>query len=100
MNVDVKDKTQNGPSGDDLATLKLALEKTRQELEAAQKIIRQFSEVNKHPKSGNSRQEKAHETKNRIYTAAIELMDRKGFENVTVADISKKAGVSVGAFYH
>ncbi len=46
------------------------------------------------------RQEKALETKNRIYNAAIELMDRKGFEKITIADISKKANVSVGAFYH
>ena len=46
------------------------------------------------------RQEKAVETNNRIYTAAIDLMDRKGFEKITIADISKKAGVSVGAFYH
>lgn len=46
------------------------------------------------------RQEKALRTRGRIYTAAIDLMDRKGFENITVADISKKAGVSVGAFYH
>jgi AcrR family transcriptional regulator len=46
------------------------------------------------------RQEKALETENRIYTAAIRLMDRKGFERITIADISKKAGVSVGAFYH
>jgi len=46
------------------------------------------------------RQEKAAETNNRIYTAAIDLMDRKGFEKITIADISKKAGVSVGAFYH
>jgi AcrR family transcriptional regulator len=27
-------------------------------------------------------------------------MDRDGFENITIVDISKKAGVSVGAFYH
>ncbi|MBN2324967.1 MAG: TetR/AcrR family transcriptional regulator [Spirochaetes bacterium] len=47
-----------------------------------------------------TRQEKAIATKNRIYTAAIDLMDRKGFENITIVDISKKAGVSVGAFYH
>jgi TetR/AcrR family fatty acid metabolism transcriptional regulator len=46
------------------------------------------------------RQEQALETKNRIYTAAIDLMDRKGFENITIAEISEKAGVSVGAFYH
>lgn len=46
------------------------------------------------------RQEKALETKTRIYNAAVELMERKGFEKSTIADISKKAGVSVGAFYH
>lgn len=47
-----------------------------------------------------SRQAQARETANRIYSAAIELMDRRGFERITIADISKKAGVSVGAFYH
>jgi TetR/AcrR family fatty acid metabolism transcriptional regulator len=46
------------------------------------------------------RQEQALKTKNRIYTAAIDLMDRKGFDNITIAEISEKAGVSVGAFYH
>ncbi len=51
-------------------------------------------------KNMTARREKAIATKNRIYTAAIDLMDRKGFENITIADISKKAGVSVGAFYH
>jgi TetR/AcrR family fatty acid metabolism transcriptional regulator len=51
-------------------------------------------------KNMTMRREKAIATKNRIYTAAIDLMDRKGFENITIADISKKAGVSVGAFYH
>ena len=51
-------------------------------------------------KSITKRQAQALETKNRIYTAAINLMDREGFENITIADISKKAGVSVGAFYH
>ena len=51
-------------------------------------------------KTLTKRQEKAIETKNRIYNAAINLMDRKGFEKITITDISKKAGVSVGAFYH
>ncbi len=46
------------------------------------------------------RQERAVQTKARIYNAAIDLMDRKGFEAITIADISRKAGVSVGAFYH
>ena len=51
-------------------------------------------------KSLTKRQEQALETKDRIYSAAIDLMDREGFENITIADISQQAGVSVGAFYH
>ena len=50
--------------------------------------------------SNTKRQEQARETKNRIYSSAIELMEQEGFENITIADISEKAGVSVGAFYH
>jgi len=50
--------------------------------------------------TNTNRKEQAEETKNRIYTSAIELMEEKGFGNFTIADISKKAGVSVGAFYH
>ena len=46
-----------------------------------------------------TRKEQAEETRQRIYTSAIELMEQKGFGNFTIADISKKAGVSVGAFY-
>lgn len=100
MNLYVKEKNHNVSADDSIAELKLALEKTRQELEAAQEIIRQFGEAENAQKTGITRQEKAQETKNRIYTAAIELMDRKGFENITIAEISRKAGVSVGAFYH
>ena len=51
-------------------------------------------------RTNTKRQEQARETKNRIYTSAIELMEKEGFDNITIADISKKAGVSVGAFYH
>jgi TetR/AcrR family fatty acid metabolism transcriptional regulator len=51
-------------------------------------------------RTNTKRQEQARETKNRIYTSAIELMEKEGFENITIADISEKAGVSVGAFYH
>lgn len=46
------------------------------------------------------RKKQAQETKNRIYTTAIDLMDRKGFEKLTIADISREAGVSVGSFYN
>jgi len=51
-------------------------------------------------KSISKRRTQALETKDRLYSTAIELMDREGFDNITIADISKKAGVSVGAFYH
>lgn len=47
-----------------------------------------------------SRQAQAIKTKNKIYHTAYDMMKRKGFDNITIEDISKKAGVSVGAFYH
>ena len=47
-----------------------------------------------------TRKEQAEETRQRIYTSAIELMEENGFGNFTIEDISKRAGVSVGAFYH
>ncbi len=46
------------------------------------------------------RRQQAIDTRNRIYSAAIELMEHKGFENITIAEISRKSNVSVGAFYH
>lgn len=47
-----------------------------------------------------SRQLQAQKTKRRIYKAAVDLFDKHGFNNTTIEDISRKAGVSVGAFYH
>ncbi len=47
-----------------------------------------------------SRQKKALETKKKICKTAIVLMEKKGFNNVTIKEISKASGVSVGAFYH
>lgn len=47
-----------------------------------------------------SRQAQAIKTRNKIYNIAFDLMKKKGFGNITIEDISKKAGVSVGAFYH
>ena len=46
------------------------------------------------------RQLQAISTKKKIYNSAMELMDKRGFENTTIEDISKKADVSVGASYH
>ena len=51
-------------------------------------------------KQCTSRQLQAIKTKNKIYDAALELISKEGFDNVTVESISKSAGVSVGAFYH
>lgn len=47
-----------------------------------------------------SRQIQAEETHNKIYNVAFNLMTKKGFNKITIEDISKKAGVSVGTFYH
>lgn len=41
----------------------------------------------------------AQKTKKTIYEAAMQLMNKKGFGNTTIAEISKKANVSVGTFY-
>ncbi len=46
------------------------------------------------------RQIQAIKTKKKIYNISVELMNKKGFNNTTIEEISKKAGVSVGAFYH
>ena len=51
-------------------------------------------------RTNTTRKEQAEETRNRIYSSAIELMEENGFGNFTIEDISKRAGVSVGAFYH
>jgi TetR/AcrR family transcriptional regulator, fatty acid metabolism regulator protein len=39
-------------------------------------------------------------TRRIILDTAIELLEKSGFDNVTIEEISQKAGVSVGAFYH
>ena len=47
-----------------------------------------------------SRDKQAQATKKRIFKAAYALMIKKGFDNVTLEEISKKAGVAKGLFYH
>lgn len=42
----------------------------------------------------------AEETKKKISNTALELMEKKGLENITIQDINEHAGVSVGTFYH
>ncbi len=47
-----------------------------------------------------SRQIQAAQTKEKIYKTAFALMGKKGFNNISIEDISQKAGVSVGSFYY
>lgn len=42
----------------------------------------------------------AQKTKEKIYQTSVELMERKGLSNITVEEICKAAGVSVGSFYN
>lgn len=46
-----------------------------------------------------NRQLQAINTKNKIYKAAIDLLETIGFDNIRIEDICKQAGVSVGSFY-
>jgi AcrR family transcriptional regulator len=47
-----------------------------------------------------SRAVRAIKTRNKLLKSATKLIDKYGYEEVTIEDISKQAGVSVGAFYH
>ena len=43
---------------------------------------------------------KGEQTRERIYTAALKLFRRRGFETTTMRDIAGAAGMSLGAAYH
>lgn len=45
------------------------------------------------------RQRQAQQTKNRIFRAAMEVINEKGFNNTTIEDITAHAGVASGSFY-
>jgi TetR/AcrR family transcriptional regulator, fatty acid metabolism regulator protein len=51
-------------------------------------------------KKPTSRQLRALKTRKVIYEIAVKLMNEQGFAATTIEEISKKAGVSVGTFYH
>lgn len=51
-------------------------------------------------KKKTSRAMQAELTKKKIYKAGLELFREKGYQNVNVEQITKKAGVGVGTFYH
>lgn len=50
-------------------------------------------------KENSKRRIQAEETRDRIYKSAIYLMKTKGYENFTVSEVCRDAGVSVGSFY-
>jgi AcrR family transcriptional regulator len=43
---------------------------------------------------------KAEETRRRIYEAALQMFREKGFDQTTMRDIARKAGVALGAAYY
>lgn len=47
-----------------------------------------------------SRAKQAEETKNKIYEGGVNLIRIHGFDGVTVEQIAKEAGVSVGTYYY
>ena len=47
-----------------------------------------------------NRAKQAEITKNRIYECGVELITKHGFDGVTIDQIAKKAGVSVGTYYY
>ncbi|QCX34178.1 TetR/AcrR family transcriptional regulator [Caloramator sp. E03] len=51
-------------------------------------------------KKKTSRAKQAEITKNKIYNCGVKLIRKHGFDNVTVEEIAKQAGVSVGTYYY
>ncbi|MDT8718009.1 TetR/AcrR family transcriptional regulator [Clostridium sp. 19966] len=47
-----------------------------------------------------SRAKQAEATKNKIYNCGVKLIKKHGFDGVTVEEIAKEAGVSVGTYYY
>lgn len=48
----------------------------------------------------SKQQLKSKETKERIFQAAIRILQRNGYENLSIKNICEEAGVSNGSFYH
>lgn len=47
-----------------------------------------------------NRKLQAQATYEKIYNTAMSLVEKKGFNNITVKEICEKAGVAVGSFYN
>lgn len=52
------------------------------------------------PKSGNRRQRRSAELRERLFRAALDLFAEKGFAETTVEDITNKADVGKGTFFN
>lgn len=50
--------------------------------------------------NSTARKKQARKTRDKIYAVAVRMMRKHGFDSVTIEDICKKAGVSVGSFYN
>lgn len=48
----------------------------------------------------NNRKIKAINTKNKIFVTAIQLINEYGYDNISVEQICKEVGISIGGFYH
>jgi len=48
----------------------------------------------------SKQQKKSKETKERIFKAAKEILQKSGYENLSIKNICEEAGVSNGSFYH
>lgn len=48
----------------------------------------------------SKRKQQASNTREKIFAIAAELMAEKDFEHIKITDITKRAGISTGAFYH
>jgi len=54
----------------------------------------------KPPRRRRTQEERSHETKSKLLRATIDLLIERGYASLTVADISRRAGVSNGARVH
>jgi AcrR family transcriptional regulator len=52
------------------------------------------------PRRKRSREERARENRSALINAAAEIVGESGFEAATITEITRRAGISLGAFYH
>ena len=50
-------------------------------------------------KQKSGRKKQAEQTKKKIFETAVSLIKEKGYNNITISEICKTAGVAKGSFY-